>query len=150
MVERDAEGRALSRPLRWLLIACGSLSLGLGVLGVFLPVLPTTPFLLLAAGCYLRSSRRLYDWLLATRFPGTYIRDWRSGKGLPRGLKISILVLLFVTIVCSAVFFVSALWLRILLGLVLIGVSIHILRLPTRPPAGTTEGVDYGGVDSSE
>jgi uncharacterized membrane protein YbaN (DUF454 family) len=124
------KSRPPGRPTRWLLIAAGSLCLGLGVAGIFLPVLPTTPFLLLAAVCYAHGSRKLHDWLLGTRL-GAYIRAWRSEKGIPLGLKIGTVSTMAVVITVSAVFFVEALWLRILLGAVLIGVSIHILSIPT-------------------
>ncbi|MCK4593628.1 YbaN family protein [bacterium] len=125
------EKRGLGPVGRWLLVAAGSVSLGLGVLGIFLPVLPTTPFLLLAAFCYARSSQRLYDWLLNTRHLGPYIRTWREKKAIPLRFKVFVLVLMTVFIVISAVFFVEALWLRILLGVILVAVSIHILRIPT-------------------
>ncbi len=125
------EGQRLGPVGRWLLVAGGSASLGLGVLGIFLPVLPTTPFLLLAAFCYARSSRRLYDWLLNTRRLGPYIRTWREKKAIPLSLKIWTLTLMTVFITVSAVFFVEAIWLRILLGVILVTVGIHILRIPT-------------------
>jgi uncharacterized membrane protein YbaN (DUF454 family) len=124
------EGRRSRPAARWLLVVAGSLCLGLGVAGIFLPVLPTTPFLLLAAVCYAHGSRRLHDWLLGTRL-GAYIRAWREKNGIPLRLKIATLTLLAVVITASAVFFVEALWLRILLGAVLVGVSIHILSIPT-------------------
>jgi uncharacterized membrane protein YbaN (DUF454 family) len=84
----------------------------------------------LAAVCYAHGSRRLHDWLLGTRL-GAYIRAWREKNGIPLRLKIATLTLLAVVITASAVFFVEALWLRILLGAVLVGVSIHILSIPT-------------------
>jgi uncharacterized membrane protein YbaN (DUF454 family) len=124
------EKRLLKPWMRGLLVVAGSLCLGLGVAGIFLPVLPTTPFLLLAAVCYAHGSKKLHDWLMGTRL-GTYIRTWRSKKGLPLRLKIWTLVLLAVVITVSAVFFVEELWLRILLGVVLVGVGIHILSIPT-------------------
>lgn len=125
------EGQRLGPVGRWLLVAAGSASLGLGVLGIFLPVLPTTPFLLLAAFCYARSSQRLYDWLLSTRRLGPYIRTWRENKAIPLRLKIWTLTLMATFITVSAVFFVEALWLRILLGVIGVSVGIHILRIPT-------------------
>ena len=130
MDEPVRSGEKDGRVKRWLLVAAGSLSLGLGVLGIFLPVLPTTPFLLLAAFCYTKSSKRLHDWLLGTRL-GDYIRAWQEKRGVPLRLKLWTLSLLAVTITISAVFFVEALWVRIFLGVVLVGVSIHILSIPT-------------------
>ena len=129
--ERSGEERRLLSPVvRGLLIVAGSLCLGLGVLGIFLPVLPTTPFLLLTAICYANGSKRLHDWLMGTRL-GAYIRAWRSKGGIPLRLKIATLALLAVVITVTAVFFVEALWLRILLGVVLVAVGVHILSIPT-------------------
>jgi len=115
---------------RGFLIAAGSLCLGLGVLGIFLPVLPTTPFLLLTAVCYAHGSKRLHDWLMGTRL-GAYISAWREKKAIPLRLKIWTLTLMATFITVSAVFFVEALWLRILFGVVLVAVGIHILSIPT-------------------
>ena len=66
---------------KWTLILVGSLSIGLAFLGIFLPLLPTTPFLLLAAACYLRSSDRFYHWLIYHKWFGNYIRNYREGRG---------------------------------------------------------------------
>lgn len=125
--ERSAIARAL-------LVAAGSLALGLGVLGLFLPVLPTTPFLLLAAACYARSSTRLHHWLYANRVFGEYLRRYRAGEGIPLASKAMILALLWLSLGVSALYAVPTrlLWVKILLGLVGLGVTVHILRLKTR------------------
>lgn len=112
---------------KWLLIIAGSTSVGLGVLGIVLPLLPTTPFLLLAAACYLRSSRRLYDWLINHRVFGKIIRDYLQKKTISVRVKISSLTLMWLAISYSALFVVSILWVRILLFAIAIGVTIHIL-----------------------
>jgi uncharacterized membrane protein YbaN (DUF454 family) len=117
-----------------LLIAAGAVALGLGVVGVFVPLLPTTPFLLLAAACWVKSSRRLSDWLLGHRVFGRYIRDYRAGKGVPLRVKVVALVLLWLTIGASATFVVTALWARLLLLAIAAGVTVHLLRIRT---AGT-------------
>jgi len=122
--------KPLSKPVKWLLVIAGSLSLGLGILGILLPVLPTTPFLLLSAACYVRGSERLYRWLLATKHLGNYIRAWREKKGIALGLKISIISLMLITIAITVIFFIDALWLRLLLGAIAMLVTYHILRLP--------------------
>ena len=129
--ERTGEAGRLLKPwIRWLLVVAGSLCLGLGIVGIFLPILPTTPFLLLAAACYAHGSKRLHDWLAGTRL-GAYIRAWRSKGGVPLRLKITILAVMTIAITTTAIFFVEALWLRILLGVVLVAVGVHILSLPT-------------------
>jgi len=114
-----------------LLIAAGSLMVGLGILGIFLPLLPTTPFLLLAAACYIRSSRRFYEWLINNRWLGRYIRDYREKRGVPAAAKIVSLFLLWATIGVSAVFVADALWLRVILIIIAVGVTTHILSLRT-------------------
>ena len=76
-----------SRVVRVLLVVVGSLALALGVLGIFLPVLPTTPFLLLAAACYARASERFYLWLLRSPAFGPTIREWRQHRSIPYRTK---------------------------------------------------------------
>jgi hypothetical protein len=113
------------------LIACGTLCVALGVLGIFLPLLPTTPFLLLAAVCYARSSRRFYHWLLTNRWCGAYIRHYREGRGIPRRQKVLTLLLLWLTIGSTAGFAVSLWWVRGILVGIAVGVTIHLLRIKT-------------------
>ena len=77
---------------KYLLIIVGCLSLGLGIIGMFLPVLPTTPFLLLSAGCFLRSSKSLYDWLLNHKYFGEYIKDFIEHRAISKKIKITIML----------------------------------------------------------
>jgi uncharacterized membrane protein YbaN (DUF454 family) len=121
----------LGKVKRGLLIAAGSVSLGLGVLGIFVPLLPTTPFLLLTAACYVRSSERLNSWLLSHPSLGRFIQDYRDGRGMPLRAKVVALVLLWGTITLSAIFAVSVLWARLLLAVVAVGVTIHLLSIKT-------------------
>ncbi len=114
-----------------LLIVAGTASLIAGIVGVFIPILPTTPFLLLAAACYIRSSERLYRSLLNNRLVGGYIRDYIHGKGMPIKIKIITLLVLWITIGISA-FLVAHIAVRIILLLVAIGVSIHIVLIKTK------------------
>lgn len=102
-----------------------------GIVGIFLPLLPTTPFVLLAAILYARSSKRFYNWLLYNRLFGRYIRNYLDGKGIPLLAKVISISLLWITLGTSAIFFVSMTLIRIILLLVGIGVSIHILIIPT-------------------
>lgn len=78
----------MNQIIKVLLVILGTISLGLGILGIFLPLLPTTPFLLLTAACYVRSSTRLYDWLIANKYFGTYIENYRLGRGITLKVKI--------------------------------------------------------------
>lgn len=115
-----------------LLIAAGSVSLALGVTGIFLPVLPTTPFLLLSAYCYLRSSARLYNWLLNHRVFGPYVYNYITFKAVTRNVKIGTLVFLWLTLAIS-ILFVPNIYVRISLLAVGFAVSIHVLTLKTMP-----------------
>lgn len=117
--------------IRYLLIIIGSISVALAVLGIVLPVLPTTPFLLLAAWCYARSSTRFYVWLMTHRLWGKYLRDYTSGKGVPRSIKVWALTLLWAAILTSAFLAVDKIWVRVLLIVIAVGVSIHILKIRT-------------------
>jgi hypothetical protein len=119
------------RAKRHLLIACGTVCIALGVFGVFLPVLPTTPFLLLAAVCYARGSRRFYDRLIANRWCGEYIRNYREGRGIPAAQKALMIVLLWLTIGSTACFAVSLWWVRLLLIAIAAGVTVHLLLIKT-------------------
>ena len=126
--------RGKTRVMNWirpLLVTFGTIFVGLGIVGIFVPVLPTTPFLLLAAACYARSSKRFYHWLLYNRWFGNYIRNYRQRKGIPLKVKVLTITLLWVTIGVSAIFAVQSLAVRIILVLIAIGVSIHVLSLKT-------------------
>jgi hypothetical protein len=126
--------------MRPFLITVGTLSVALGVVGMFFPILPTTPFLLLAAACYARSSDRFLHWLLNNRWFGAYIRNYREGRGMPLVTKVLTLLALWGTLALSAAFATSAWWLRLLLAGVGLGVSIHLLRLKTYDARGSTSG----------
>lgn len=130
----EALDDARSHMKRVLLIVAGTLFVVLGLVGVVLPVLPTTPFLLLAAACYVRSSRRLYRWLLTNRFFGEYLRRFRDGEGIPLATKIWAISLLWLSLGSSAFLAVPARlwWVRLLLLVVGIGVTNHIARIQTR------------------
>jgi hypothetical protein len=113
------------------LIIAGSFFVGLGIVGIFLPVLPTTPFLLLAAACYARSSERFYNWLLYNKWFGNYIRNYREGKGVPLKVKVLAISFLWITIGSSVIFVIQVLLFRIILILIAIGITIHILSIRT-------------------
>ncbi len=120
-----------SRLVKAVLILVGTLFVGLGVLGIFLPLLPTTPFLLLAAACYAKSSKRFYDWLLSNKWFGNYIKNYREKKGIPSRVKIGALSLLWVTILASGLLATDNLFVRVILILIAVGVTVHILSIRT-------------------
>jgi len=122
--------RQLTSLKKALIALLGFISLALAAAGTLLPLLPTTPFLLLAAGCFMRSSDRLYRWLMSRRWVGTYIRNYREYKALTSFAKLVILIVLWVTITTS-ILAVSTTWVRLLLVLVALAVSVHILCLKT-------------------
>lgn len=123
-----------SRVVRWLLWLAGSVALALGLIGVLLPGLPTTPFILLAAACYAKASPRLHGWLLKHRFLGPMVRDWETHRSLTRRSKTVAQVSMVLMVGLSA-------WgLRerpVVLAIVLIAAGIGVLvvaRIPTRKP----------------
>ena len=116
---------------RWVLIITGSFFTGLGILGIFLPLLPTTPFLLIAAACYIRSSERFYNWLINNKWLGNYIKNYREGKGVPLKVKVLSISLLWITIGYSVFFVVNIFLIRVILILIAIGVTIHIISIRT-------------------
>ena len=124
--------KILKKPVKILLIATGTFLIGVSIVGIFIPVLPTTPFLLLAAALYARSSKRFYNWVINNRILGRYIKNYREGKGIPLKVKIIAISILWITIGYSAIFAMEILWVRILLVIIAIGVTVHIVRVRPR------------------
>jgi len=122
---------------RGTLIFFGTIFVGLALLGIFLPLLPTTPFLLLATMCYAKSSKRFYDWLLNNKYFGNYLKNYQKGKGVPLKVKVYSVTLLWVAIICSVVFVVQNIIVGALLIAIAIGVTIHILIIRTMKPDGS-------------
>jgi hypothetical protein len=120
----------MKRLIKYILIIIGSISVGLGILGIFLPLLPTTPFLLLAAACYARASDRFYNWLINHKLFGSYIRDYREKKGIKRKTRTVALITMWATIAISAII-VSNLLVAIILVSISVAVSFHLISLKT-------------------
>lgn len=118
--------------VRAVLIAAGSVCVLLGIVGIFLPLLPTTPFMLLAAACFARSSRRFHDWLLANRTFGPLIAEWEKHRSIPRRTKLTAIGLMSLTLAVSIVFFVEPRWLQGMLAAIGIGLAIWLYRIPSR------------------
>lgn len=127
---------------KYLFVAAGVLFLLLGAIGIFLPILPTTPFLLLAATSFLRGSKRLHRWLTTNKVFGKYIRMYLKYGAVSVRAKIITLVFLWSVIGVSAIFFTDKWWLRGLLGAVAVGVTTHILLLKTLTPEMENEQKD--------
>jgi uncharacterized membrane protein YbaN (DUF454 family) len=117
--------------MKKLLIVVGFLSVGVGFLGIFLPLLPTTPLLLLAAFCFANSSERFHRWLLGNRLFGAYIRDYVEKGGVSLRIKVSAISLIWISIGYCTAFLLENWYLRTGLLAIAAAVSIYLLRLPT-------------------
>jgi len=120
------------RSVRYALLAIGWLSVLLGVIGIFVPVLPTTPFLLLAAACFVRSSRRFYLWLVNHKHLGPWIRDYLEGNGIPLKGKVYAIGLMWASIGLSC-YLVPMHWARAFMLTSAVLVTLYILRQKTLP-----------------
>ncbi|WP_199167473.1 YbaN family protein [Thermotoga sp. SG1] len=117
--------------LKLLMIFLGTLFVILGTVGIFLPLVPTTPFLLLAAICYARGSRKFYEWLVNNKLFGNYIKNYLEKRGIPLKTKIVAIATLWGFILLSAFTIIPLVLVKFLLLLIAVGVTIHILKLPT-------------------
>jgi len=123
--------KELSTFVKKLLVVIGFASLFLGIIGIAVPLLPTTPFLLLSAACFLRGSDRLYQWLMNNRLFGSYIRNYQEHKAIPLKAKILAISLLWITILYSIIFILESVYIRILLVVIAVAVTLHILHFKT-------------------
>lgn len=121
---------AVKQGTRIALVVIGTIALALGVIGIVVPVLPTTPFLLLAAACYARSSERLHRWLMNNRYLGEPIRNYRDSRAVKLHVKVYALVVLWAGIALSIVA-IGGFWLTLALVAIALAVTVHILRLKT-------------------
>lgn len=104
----------------------GHIFVGLAVVGIALPLLPTTPFLLLAVTCYMKSSDRFYFWLINNKWLGKYINNYRQGKGVPLKVKVISIALLWTSVILSTAFTHFLMIIKIILIIIAVGVTIHI------------------------
>ena len=130
MVKKSNQTDIISnKTFRYMLIIAGTIFLGFGIIGIFLPILPTTPFLLLAAACYARSSQRFYNWLMNNKWFGNYIKNYREGRGVPLKFKIFTISLLWITILFSIYYVIDNFWVEIILFMIAVGVTTHIITI---------------------
>jgi hypothetical protein len=118
--------------VRALFLVAGILSLGAGIAGIFLPVLPTTPLVILAAACFARSYRPFHEWLLAHRRFGPTLREWQEHRAIPYRTKLTAIAMMAAAMTASIVFFVEPLWLDVLLAAFGVGLAVWMYRLPSR------------------
>jgi uncharacterized membrane protein YbaN (DUF454 family) len=112
-------------------VVLGSIALALGFIGIFLPVIPTTPLVLLAAACYMRGSKRLHGWLLESKWFGETIRTYQAGQGLRKATKIRAIGLMWIVITISAVFYVESLPVQLVMFGTALWVTRYLYGLPT-------------------
>jgi uncharacterized protein len=121
--------KAIVKPI---LIIFGSIFLVLAIIGIAIPLLPTTPLLLLAAICYAKSSERLHQWLLNTRWLGPYIKSFQAGEGIPFKSKIIAIVVLWITSGYSIFFLVPIIWVKFFLIAVVLFITYYIFSIKTK------------------
>ena len=127
------EVRPHDSPLvRHAFLAAGFVFLGLGILGVFVPVLPATPFVLLAAACFARASARFYNWVLNHRVFGPTVREWRRHRSIPYRVKLGAIALMALSLGASILFFVEPGWLQAALAAFGVLLAAWMYRLPSR------------------
>jgi len=117
--------------LRWVLISCGWIAIAGGVVGIFLPLVPTVPFLLLAVACFARSSERFHGWLVEHNHLGPLVRDYLRGAGIPLRAKSIAIGLIWVSFPATTMLYASAFWLKALLMATAVGITLYLLFLPT-------------------
>lgn len=119
------------RLVRWLFMAAGGFLVGIGVLGIFLPLLPSTVFFLGAAACFGRRSPAAYRWLMTNRWFGRHLHDYQRERGATLSAKVTSIATLWLGIGSSAYFFVDSLWVRVVLLVIAVLVTWHLVALRT-------------------
>ena len=130
---RDAHPREHGSPVvRALFFVAGVVSLGFAVAGIFLPVLPTTPLVLLAAACFARSYRPFHEWLIAHRLFGPLVREWHEHRSIPYRTKLFAIGMMAAAHTASIVFFIDPPWLKAALAACGVALGVYMYRLPSR------------------
>ena len=128
--------------LRWILIGIGWFSIVGGVVGLFLPLVPSVPFLLLAVFCFSRSSVRFHNWLVEHRHLGPVLRDYLEQGGINLRTKITAIGMIWLSFPVSVTFFVEPLWVKVLLITIAAGVTWYLIAIPTVSPASKTKDTE--------
>ena len=132
MQETKNETVRLPGVYRYLYFISGILLVAIGVIGIFLPILPTTIFLILASACFIKSSPRANEWLRNHKILGMYIKNYQDKSGLTVKSKIFNITFLWIMISASAIFFTELWYIKVLLLAIAIGVTIHLLMIKTK------------------
>ena len=130
-MRKDAD-TTQSRTIRIGLQTAGTILVTIAIIGIIIPILPTTPLLLLAAACYAKSSKRLYNWLLYNKWFGRYIKNWYEGRDISTRTKALTITFLVLTIGYSTLFVVPGNFGKAVMVVIAIAVTVHILMIPTR------------------
>jgi uncharacterized membrane protein YbaN (DUF454 family) len=117
---------------RYFYLISGILLVAIGVIGIFLPILPTTIFLILASACFIKSSHKANEWLRNHKILGMYIKNYQDKSGLTIKAKIFNILFLWIMILSSAFFFTEELFIKLLLLAIAIGVTTHLLMIKTK------------------
>lgn len=131
---RSADNLVKNNFLRWILICGGWMAIVSGVIGIFLPLVPTVPFVLLAAACFARSSERFHTWLIEHNYLGPLVRDYLNGSGIPLRARRIAIGMVWVSCTASTFLFVQAFWLKITLMSIAAGITLYLLSIPTISP----------------
>jgi len=121
--------------LRWILICIGWISVAGGIIGIFLPLVPTIPFLLLAVVCFSKSSERFHGWLVEHKHLGPLVRDYLALGGVPLKAKMMAIGMVWISFPTTTFLFIEAFWLKVLLITMATAVTLYLLYLPTTSPA---------------
>jgi uncharacterized membrane protein YbaN (DUF454 family) len=132
MTEPEKLPLAKNRIVRIVLLGCGFLFALLALLGALLPLLPTTPFLLVSAACFYRSSAKFYHLIFYNPLFGHYLRDYKEGRGVPLRVKALALTFTWSSTIVSVIFFIPWLWLKILVIAISAAITVHVLMIRTR------------------
>ena len=139
MESNDPNNHVKSDLLRFILIGIGWFSIAAGVVGIFLPIMPTVPFLLLAAVCFSKSSARFHSWLIEHKHLGPLVRDFLLSGAIPMKAKIAALTMIWISFPLTALLLVKILWLKLLLLAAAGAVTLYLLYLPTAAAPASKE-----------
>lgn len=131
---KSVDNRVKNNVLRWILISSGWIAIVIGVIGIFLPLLPTVPFLLLAAACFARSSEHFHTWLVEHNHLGPLIRDYLNGRGIPLRVKRIAIGMVWLSFLSSIFLLAPGIWVKIILVAIAMSITLYLLALPTFHP----------------
>ena len=118
--------------VRYGYLVSGFLLVAIGMIGIFLPLLPTTIFLILASACFVKSSPKANEWLRNNKYLGPYLKNYQDKAGLTIKSKIFTITFLWLSILVSAFFLTNEFYIRVILLAIAVSVSIHLIMVKTK------------------